>query len=163
VISGQATWIEGNILPIKVAVNSMKSGQIVSMLWYLKCGKISFLQRLIIFHNLINMIFLLYFQHIFRDLVIPPFSHQLRLLIDLSHYFLWDQACNILVQSCKEPLCQATFPLWFIPCCNCAVISFTLELWHEVIFYLKNGPFTASFSLFSSFQYTVDSKQMFNI
>ena len=30
------------------------------------------------------------------------------------------------------------------------------------IFY-KNGPFPASFSLFSSFQYTVDSKQMFNI
>ena len=27
----------------------------------------------------------------------------------------------------------------------------------------KNGPFPASFSLFSSFQYTVDSKQMFNI
>ena len=26
----------------------------------------------------------------------------------------------------------------------------------------KNGPFLASFSLFSSFQYTVDSKQMFN-
>ena len=26
----------------------------------------------------------------------------------------------------------------------------------------KNGPFPASFSLFSSFQYTVDSKQMFN-
>ena len=26
-----------------------------------------------------------------------------------------------------------------------------------------NGPFTASFSLFSSFQYTVDSKKMFNI
>ena len=29
--------------------------------------------------------------------------------------------------------------------------------------FLKNGPFPASFSLFSSFQYTVDSKQMFNI
>ena len=28
---------------------------------------------------------------------------------------------------------------------------------------LKNGPFPASFSLFSSFQYTVDRKQMFNI
>ena len=27
----------------------------------------------------------------------------------------------------------------------------------------KNGPFPASFSLFSSFQYTVDSKQMFDI
>ena len=26
-----------------------------------------------------------------------------------------------------------------------------------------NGPSPASFSLFSSFQYTVDSKQMFNI
>ena len=26
-----------------------------------------------------------------------------------------------------------------------------------------NGPFLASFSLFSYFQYTVDSKQMFNI
>ena len=31
------------------------------------------------------------------------------------------------------------------------------------IFFKKNGPFLASFSLFSSFQYTVDSKQMFNI
>ena len=29
--------------------------------------------------------------------------------------------------------------------------------------FFKNGPFPASFSLFSSFQYTVDSKQMFNI
>ena len=29
--------------------------------------------------------------------------------------------------------------------------------------FLKNGPFPASFSLFSSFQYTVESKQMFNI
>ena len=29
--------------------------------------------------------------------------------------------------------------------------------------FLKNGPFPASFSFFSSFQYTVDSKQMFNI
>ena len=29
--------------------------------------------------------------------------------------------------------------------------------------FLKNGPFPASFSLFSSFQYTVDSKQMFDI
>ena len=27
--------------------------------------------------------------------------------------------------------------------------------------FLKNGPFPASFFLFSSFQYTVDSKQMF--
>ena len=31
------------------------------------------------------------------------------------------------------------------------------------VFFLKNGPFPASFSLFSSFQYTVDSKQMFDI
>ena len=30
-------------------------------------------------------------------------------------------------------------------------------------FFKKNGPFLASFSLFSSFQCTVDSKQMFNI
>ena len=30
-------------------------------------------------------------------------------------------------------------------------------------FFKKNGPFPASFSLFSSFQYTVDSKQMFDI
>ena len=30
------------------------------------------------------------------------------------------------------------------------------------ICFLKNGPIPASFSLFSSFQYTVDSKQMFN-
>ena len=29
--------------------------------------------------------------------------------------------------------------------------------------FLNNGPFPASFSLFSSFQFTVDSKQMFNI
>ena len=29
--------------------------------------------------------------------------------------------------------------------------------------FLKNGPFPASFSLFSSFQYTVDSKQMFDM
>ena len=32
----------------------------------------------------------------------------------------------------------------------------------NLLFFLK-GPFPASFSLFSSFQYTVDSKQMFNI
>ena len=30
-------------------------------------------------------------------------------------------------------------------------------------FFFKNGPFPASFPLFSSFQYTVDSKQMFYI
>ena len=30
-------------------------------------------------------------------------------------------------------------------------------------FFLKNGPSPASFSLYSSFQYTVDSKHMFNI
>ena len=30
-------------------------------------------------------------------------------------------------------------------------------------FFFKNVSFSASFSLFSSFQYTVDSKQMFNI
>ena len=30
-------------------------------------------------------------------------------------------------------------------------------------FFYKNGPFPASFSLFLSFQYTVDSKQMFDI
>ena len=29
--------------------------------------------------------------------------------------------------------------------------------------FLKNWPFPASFSLFSSFQYTVDSKQMYNV
>ena len=34
---------------------------------------------------------------------------------------------------------------------NCAILFFS------------NGPFPASFSVFSSFQYTVDSKQMFNI
>ena len=32
-----------------------------------------------------------------------------------------------------------------------------------VMSFFKNGPFPASFSIFSSFQYTVDSKQMFNI
>ena len=32
-----------------------------------------------------------------------------------------------------------------------------------LLLFLKNGPFLASFSLFSSFQYTVDSRQMFNI
>ena len=31
-----------------------------------------------------------------------------------------------------------------------------------MFFFLKNGPFPASFSLFLSFQYTVDSKQMFD-
>ena len=31
------------------------------------------------------------------------------------------------------------------------------------IFFKKNGPYPASFSLFLSFQYTVDSKQMVNI
>ena len=31
------------------------------------------------------------------------------------------------------------------------------------VFFFKNGPFPASFSLFLSFQYTVDSKQMFNL
>ena len=39
--------------------------------------------------------------------------------------------------------------------------------WMSVIritfFLFLNGPFPASFSLFSSFQYTVDSKQMFDI
>ena len=33
----------------------------------------------------------------------------------------------------------------------------------EYIIVFLNGPFPASFSLFSAFQYTVDSKQMFNI
>ena len=33
---------------------------------------------------------------------------------------------------------------------------------YSLSFFLKNGPFPASFSLFLSFQYTVDSKQMFN-
>ena len=33
----------------------------------------------------------------------------------------------------------------------------------HLLFFFKYGPFPASFSLFSSFQYTVDSKQMFNI
>ena len=31
-----------------------------------------------------------------------------------------------------------------------------------MLVFLKNGPSPASFSLFSSFQYTVNSKQMFN-
>ena len=31
------------------------------------------------------------------------------------------------------------------------------------VYFEKNGPFPASFTLFSSFQYTVDSKQMFNL
>ena len=48
-----------------------------------------------------------------------------------------------------------------------------IERWQENVqrfscfsikmFFFKNGPFPASFSLFLSFQYTVDSKQMFNI
>ena len=33
----------------------------------------------------------------------------------------------------------------------------------DLVKLLKNGPFPASFSLFLSLQYTVDSKQMFNI
>ena len=33
----------------------------------------------------------------------------------------------------------------------------------SIFFFKKNGPFLASFSLFLSFQYTVDSKQMFDI
>jgi len=37
-----------------------------------------------------------------------------------------------------------------------------IQTFDDVIF-LKNGAFSASFSLFLSFQYTVDSKQMFNI
>ena len=32
----------------------------------------------------------------------------------------------------------------------------------QITFFKKNGPFPASFYLFSSFQYTVDSKQMSN-
>ena len=32
-----------------------------------------------------------------------------------------------------------------------------------MIYFFLNGPFPASFSLFLSFQYTVDSKQLFNI
>ena len=39
--------------------------------------------------------------------------------------------------------------------------QFILNLFGPFIVFL-NGPFPASFSLFSSFQYTVDSKQMFN-
>ena len=33
----------------------------------------------------------------------------------------------------------------------------------QEIFFFLNGPFLSSFSLFLSFQYTVDSKQMFDI
>ena len=33
----------------------------------------------------------------------------------------------------------------------------------KVVVVVKSGPFPASFNLFSSFQSTVDSKQMFNI
>ena len=33
----------------------------------------------------------------------------------------------------------------------------------KIILFLKNGPFPASFPLFSSFQHTVDSIQMFDI
>ena len=32
-----------------------------------------------------------------------------------------------------------------------------------MFYFLKNGPYPASFSLLLSFQYTFDSKQMFNI
>ena len=40
----------------------------------------------------------------------------------------------------------------------------TLQVSIDAVFYFfKNGPFPASFSLFLSFHYTVDSKQMFNI
>ena len=37
------------------------------------------------------------------------------------------------------------------------------EGFNEDLNLLKNGPVPASFSLFSNFQYTIDSKQMFNI
>ena len=42
-------------------------------------------------------------------------------------------------------------------------IFFTKAVQIYANFFKKNGPILASFSLFSSFQYTVDSKQMFNI
>ena len=47
--------------------------------------------------------------------------------------------------------------LWRTPkiCSTCVAYSFHV--------FLKNGPFSASFSLFWSFQYTVDSKQMLTI
>ena len=44
--------------------------------------------------------------------------------------------------------------------------SLLLKMWKIgkalIICFFKNGPFPASFSLFSSLQYTVDRKQMFN-
>ena len=44
-------------------------------------------------------------------------------------------------------------------------LKFSLTQFFKVqhyLLFLKNGPFPASFSLFSSFQYTVDSIQMFD-
>ena len=41
------------------------------------------------------------------------------------------------------------------------LLPFNLSEWNALMVFL--GPYPASFSLFSSFQFTVDSKQMFNI
>ena len=47
-----------------------------------------------------------------------------------------------------------TLPAW---------CSLTHSLFRIIVILFKNGPSPASFSLFTSFQYTFDSKQMFNI
>ena len=46
---------------------------------------------------------------------------------------------------------------------RCKLIHCSMTAPNEQAVCLKNGPFPASFYLFSSFQYTVDSEQMFNI
>ena len=44
-----------------------------------------------------------------------------------------------------------------------SALSVSCTLREDSVYFLKNGPFPVSFSLFSSFQYTVDSTQMFDI
>ena len=54
------------------------------------------------------------------------------------------------------------FLIEFIGCTNIAQ-RMKIKMQVPISYFFKNGPFPASFSLFSSFQYTVDSKQMFNV
>ena len=59
----------------------------------------------------------------------------------------------------SNPFCHVIFSVWSIESFALLVLVF----YSRGKVFLKNGPFPASFSLFSSYQYTVDSKQMFDM
>ena len=71
-------------------------------------------------------------------------------------YWPWTRSgITVLVRN-KSPINQCLPPNQTFTVCNIDWLAFNTH-------FLKNGPFPASFSLFLSFQYTVDSKQMFDI